>query len=75
MQIIFERIKDRSQPVSDVYTHHRTMTNCHMCNIAMMVGGELKWDPDKEIFVGNETANQLMARPSRNKFLADVSGY
>lgn len=51
------------------------MTNCHMCNIAMMVGGELKWDPDKEIFVGNETANQLMARPSRNKFLADVSGY
>jgi predicted dehydrogenase len=70
MQNFFECVKDRSQPVSDVYTHHRTMSSCHMCNIALMVGEELEWDPNKEVFVGNETANKLMSRPSRSKFLA-----
>jgi hypothetical protein len=71
MQNFFECVKDRSEPISDVYTHHRTMTSCHMCNIALMVGEDLKWDPKKELFVGNEMANSLMARPSRSKFLAD----
>lgn len=70
MQNFFECVKDRSQPISDVYTHHRTMTSCHMCNIALMVGEDLAWDPDQEIFIGNETANKLMSRPSRSKFLA-----
>ncbi len=72
MQNFFECIKDRSEPISDVYTHHRTMTSCHMCNIALMVGEELKWDPEKEVFLGNEMANRLMSRPSRTKFLTAV---
>lgn len=70
MQNFFECVKDRTEPIADVYTHHRTMTSCHMCNIALMVGEDLKWDPKKEEFIGNEMANQLMSRPSRNKFLA-----
>jgi hypothetical protein len=43
-----------------------------MCNIALMVGDELKWDADKEVFVGNETANKLMTRPSRKKYLSNL---
>lgn len=69
MQNFFECVKDRSQPISDVYTHHRTMTSCHMCNIALMTGDDLRWDPIKEEFIGNETANQLMSRQSRSDFL------
>ncbi|TWU40116.1 putative oxidoreductase YcjS [Novipirellula aureliae] len=69
MQNFFECVKDRSEPISDVYSHHRTMTSCHMCNIALMVGEDLKWDPVKEVFIGNEMANQLMSRPSRSKYL------
>ncbi|MEM8736661.1 MAG: Gfo/Idh/MocA family oxidoreductase, partial [Planctomycetota bacterium] len=69
MQNFFDCVKDRSEPISDVYTHHRTMTSCHMCNIALMVGEELSWDPVKEVFIGNEMANQLMSRPARNKYL------
>jgi predicted dehydrogenase len=72
MRNFFECVKDRSEPISDVYTHHRTMTSCHMCNIALMVGDELKWDADKEVFVGNETANKLMTRPSRKKYLSNL---
>lgn len=73
MQNFFECVKDRTEPISDVYTHHRTMTSCHLCNIVMMVGEDLKWNPETENFVDNETANKLMVRPSRNKFLAEVS--
>lgn len=69
MQNFFECVKDRSEPISDVYTHHRTMTSCHMCNIALMVGEDLKWDPSKEEFIGNDAANSLMARPSRPDYL------
>ena len=69
MKNFFDCVKDRSEPISDVYTHHRTMTSCHMCNIALMVGDDLKWDPEKEVFIGNEMANKLMSRASRDKYL------
>lgn len=72
MQNFFECIKDQSEPISDVYTHHRTMTSCHLCNIVLMAGEDLTWDPKKEVFVGNDLANRLTSRPSRNKFLASV---
>ena len=73
MQNFFACVKDRTEPISDVYTHHRTMTSCHLCNIVLMVGEDLKWNPEAETFVDNEAANKLMVRPSRNKFLAKVS--
>ena len=48
MQNFFDCVKSRGTPISDVETHHRTMTSCHLCNIALMLGRELKWDPEKE---------------------------
>ena len=71
MQNFFECVKDRTEPISDVYSHHRTMTSCHMCNIALMVGEDLKWDPVNEEFIGNEMANRLKSRASREKFLGE----
>ena len=65
MQDFFACIEDRKLPISDVFTHHRTMTSCHLCNIALMLGRELTWDPQNENFVGDEQATALMARKSR----------
>lgn len=62
--------EDGELPVSDVFTHHRTMTACHLCNIALMVGRDLKWDPKAEQFVGDDAANKLLSRPSRPGFTA-----
>ncbi|MCO8120581.1 Gfo/Idh/MocA family oxidoreductase [Stieleria sp. TO1_6] len=62
----FECIGDRSTPISDVWSHHRTMTSCHLCNIALMTGRELNWDPKQEKFVGDDDANQLLGRKSRD---------
>lgn len=65
MKNFFECIEDGTQPISDVYTHHRTMTSCHLCNIALMLGRDLRWDPANEKFVGDDQANALMTRKSR----------
>jgi predicted dehydrogenase len=69
MANFFDSLEDRTDPISDVYTHHRTMTSCHQCNITLMLGRALKWDPQKEEFLGDEMANELMNRPSRDKYL------
>lgn len=61
----FECIEDRAKPISDVWSHHRTMTSCHLCNIALMLGRELKWDPKNERFIDDEAANALLSRKSR----------
>jgi predicted dehydrogenase len=68
MRNFFECVEDRSEPISDVYTHHRTMTSCHLCNIALMLGRELSWDPEKEQFPGDDQANALISRKRREGF-------
>ncbi len=70
MDNFFTCIDDRSEPLSDVYSHHRTMTSCHLCNIALMRGRELKWDPAKETFEGDEQAIAMMSRKGRPGFTA-----
>ena len=68
MNNFFDCIVSRDLPISDVETHHRTMTSCHLCNIALMLGRELKWDPKKEEFESDEQATMLMSRPKRDKY-------
>ena len=65
MNNFFDCVKDRSLPISDVFTHHRTMTSCHLCNIAMLLKRKLRWDPTREQFVGDEEANTLRSKPQR----------
>ena len=38
----------------------------HIGNIAMTLGRKLKWDPHNESFPGDEAANALRSRPSRD---------
>lgn len=66
----FECRQDGGLPISDVYTHHRTMTSCHLCNISLMLKRDLAWDPKSEKFIGDDEANNLMTRESRSGFSA-----
>ena len=47
MENFFECMKDRSDPISDVYTHHNAMTTCHLANISIRLGRKLKVEPEK----------------------------
>jgi predicted dehydrogenase len=55
----------RELPNADVEIGHRSVSVCHLLNIARELGRKLEWDPDAEQFVGDEEANALVARPRR----------
>jgi len=55
-------------PASDVYTHHRAMTTCHLANIAIRLGRKIQWDPEKQEIVGDPEAALWVAREQRKGF-------
>ncbi len=63
-----EGIKSRNQPISDVWSHDRMLEICHLSNIAMRLGRELKWDPVKREIVGDAQANSFLTRENRKGF-------
>jgi len=72
MAHFFDCIKDRSQPVSDVYSHCNSVNACHMANIAMLLDRKVKWDPRKQQFIGDAEANQLTRRKQREPYAFKV---
>ena len=58
-------VKSRKDPYFPVDIGHRVSTVCHLANIAIKVGRKLKWDPVKEQFIGDSTANAMLSRPMR----------
>ena len=66
MANFFECARDRATPVSDVWSHHRALTTCHLANIAIRLGGrKLNWDPEKQEITGDSEANGWLTRPQR----------
>jgi hypothetical protein len=72
MPNFLECCRDRSLPASDVYTHHRALTTCHLANIAMRLGRTLNWNPDKEEITGDEEANAWQSREQRKGYEVTV---
>jgi predicted dehydrogenase len=68
-----EAMKSRKQPISDVWSHNRMLEICHLANIAMRLGREVKWDPAKREIIGDDQANSYLARESRQGFEIKVS--
>jgi predicted dehydrogenase len=68
MANFFECCKDRTQPISDVATHHRTMTTAHLANIAIRLNRKLNWDSAKEQIVGDDDANKWQKREQRKGY-------
>ena len=50
---------------------HRCATVCHIGNAALLLGRKLCWDPLKEEFPGDATANRLRARAMRAPWTLD----
>ncbi len=58
-------IVTRKRPFRDVEYAHRVATVCHLGNICLRLKRSLKWDPDKEDFIGDSEASRLTDRPRR----------
>jgi predicted dehydrogenase len=72
MRNFFECTIDRTQPISDVYTHHRAMTTCHLANIAIRLNRSLKWDPENEQILDDPQAAMWQAREQRKGYEIQV---
>ena len=60
-----ECVKTRQRPICDVEIGCRSVTVCHLGNIAYWLKRPLKWDAAKEQFIGDDEANRWIDRPKR----------
>ena len=65
MHNFVECLRDRSQPISDAWSHHRAVSTCHLANIAIRLGRKIQWDPAAQQIVGDEQANRFLKREQR----------
>jgi len=68
MQNWLDSMKTREKPAADVEIGHRSISVCHLANMARQVGRKLRWDPATETFPGDDEANDLVARPRRKGY-------
>jgi predicted dehydrogenase len=64
----FASVVDRSQPISDVFSHHRALTTCHLAGIAARLGRTIHWDPQTESITEDPQAARLVRREYRGGF-------
>ena len=64
----FDCVAARRTPISDVESQHRSVSTCHLANIAMKTGKTLRWDPARETFIDAPEADALLRRPQRSGF-------
>jgi len=60
-----ESVRTRRRAICDVEIGHRTMTVCHLGNLAYSLRRPLRWDPAVEHFPGDPDANRHLDRARR----------
>ncbi|NNJ27098.1 Inositol 2-dehydrogenase/D-chiro-inositol 3-dehydrogenase [Planctomycetes bacterium LzC2] len=68
MENFFRAVRGEAEVISDVFSHHRAITTCHLANIAIRLGRELNWDPKAQKIVGDERAQEMTARTPRDGY-------
>jgi predicted dehydrogenase len=58
-------VKSRARPVADLESGHRSVTSCHLANIAMKLGRVIRWDAEKEDVVGDAEARAMLTKEYR----------
>jgi len=58
-------IRSRERPVADVEIGARSVTVCHLANLACWNRRKLRWDPKNWTFIGDKEANTWLDRARR----------
>ncbi len=58
-------IRSRRRPICDVEIGARSVTVCHLGNIALRTGRALAWDPAAERITNDENLNRWLSKPYR----------
>lgn len=60
-------VKSRKQPNATVEDGHYAATSCHLANLSLRLGGRtLRWDAEREDFLGDREASAMLVRPYRS---------
>jgi predicted dehydrogenase len=65
-------VKSRKEPISDLESGHRIATACHLANISLRTGRKITWDAEKETVIDDEEATQMLTRPYREPWDAEL---
>jgi predicted dehydrogenase len=64
----YDCVKSRQTPISSVASQHRVATACHLANLSLRLGRNLRWNPEAEQFVGDPEADTHLRREQRPGF-------
>jgi hypothetical protein len=64
----FECVKTRELPISDAFSHHRSVTILHLANLCLLLRRKLTWDLATEQIVGDDEAKAMQRREQRKGF-------
>jgi len=59
-------VKSRAKPVCPVEEAHQADVVCQISDIAIRLRRKLKWDMEKEMFIGDNSANRMLSRSMRS---------
>ena len=62
-------MKSRSKPICDAEVGHRSASICNIANIGYQLGRKLRWDPIREVFIGDVEANKLKGKDYREPYV------
>jgi predicted dehydrogenase len=66
-------VLSRKETIAPAEIAHRSITICHLGNIAMRLHREsIKWDPAKEQIIGDPDASSMLSRPHRSPWKLEV---
>jgi hypothetical protein len=61
-------VQHRRQPRSDVFSHTKNLTTCHLAIIAMRLNRKIHWDATAQKIVNDDLANSFLAREQRKGY-------
>jgi predicted dehydrogenase len=66
---LFDCIKSRRQTMANPEAMYRSMTTVHAANICMWLKRDMRYDPEKAEFIGDEEANRMRSRAMRAPYI------
>jgi predicted dehydrogenase len=58
-------IRSRQRPLCDVEDGHHVAVACNLANMSVKLGRSIRWDPDKQVVIGDKEAAAMCLRPYR----------
>lgn len=64
-----DSVRARRQPASPPEVAQRAHTIVHCASLCLRLGRKLRWDPECELFIGDDEANNMLARQMRSPWV------